>query len=50
MILQPGPSGSTQKQPFYSFFNSEKAQIGNATTILSGSNGGGEQLDLNLKL
>ncbi|XP_057473616.1 uncharacterized protein LOC130762015 isoform X2 [Actinidia eriantha] len=50
MILQPGPSGSTPKQPFYSFFNLEKAQIGNATSTLSGSNGGGEQLDLNLKL
>ncbi|GFZ07540.1 hypothetical protein Acr_19g0004770 [Actinidia rufa] len=51
MILQQGPSGSTQRQPFYSFCNSETVQIGQATTTLSGSSGGGgEQLDLNLKL
>ncbi|PSR95711.1 hypothetical protein CEY00_Acc21735 [Actinidia chinensis var. chinensis] len=51
IIFQQGLSGSTQKQPFYSFCNSETVQIGQATTTLSGSSGGGgEQLDLNLKL
>lgn len=50
-IHQPGPSGSTQHQAFYTFYPSAKARIGPVTTGVSGSSSSvGENLDLNLKL
>uniref|UniRef100_A0A5B6YQQ8 Uncharacterized protein n=1 Tax=Davidia involucrata TaxID=16924 RepID=A0A5B6YQQ8_DAVIN len=50
-IHRQGPNGLIQQQPFYSFFPSAKAQIGQAATIISNCSGEvGESVDLTLKL
>jgi hypothetical protein len=50
-IFQPGPSGSTAQQAFYTFIPPAKAKIVRPAATINNCNGEvGESVDLNLKL